>query len=427
MSMDRSALYSVLFSQQESFFEPKNLVSRESVSKILSLLKLKLPIVITGIRRCGKSSLMVLVREELKLNKKNCLFIDFSDERLINFDYSDFEKIESYLIENNYEGNVFLFVDEVQEVKHWEKWVNRLKEKHQMIITGSNSKLLSKEIASTLTGRSISLHLQPFGFKEFLQAKKVNMDNYLIDTKKQAVLRKSFAEYSKNGGFPKMVLSNDETILRELYENILYRDVVARLGKNLEKPVKELSASFLANPSSSVSSRRAADLTGVKNLLTIKKVLNAFENSFLYIFISKFDYSVRKQIKNPRKTYCSDNGFLTKLGFAFSDNEGKLLENIVAIELKRRSKDMYYFNDTRECDFVIKEGNKIVEAIQVTTKVANENEEREIGGLLGAMNKFNLKEGLILTNDQEEERKQENKKIILKPIWKWLLEKNNNL
>ncbi len=427
MSMDRSALYSILFSQQESFFEPKNLVSRESVSKILSLLKLKLPIVITGIRRCGKSSLMVLVREELKLNKKNCLFIDFSDERLINFDYSDFEKIESYLIENNYEGNVFLFIDEVQEVKHWEKWVNRLKEKHQMIITGSNSKLLSKEIASTLTGRSISLHLQPFGFKEFLQAKKVNMDNYLIDTKKQAVLRKSFAEYSKNGGFPKMVLSNDETILRELYENILYRDVIARLGKNLEKPVKELSASFLANPSGSVSSRRAADLTGVKNLLTIKKVLNAFENSFLYIFISKFDYSVRKQIKNPRKTYCSDNGFLTKLGFAFSDNEGKLLENIVAIELKRRSKDMYYFNDTRECDFVIKEGNKIVEAIQVTTKVANENEEREIGGLLGAMNKFNLKEGLILTNDQEEERKQENKKIILKPIWKWLLEKNNNL
>ncbi|MEI7961348.1 MAG: ATP-binding protein [archaeon] len=421
--MDRNTLYSVLYRQQESFFEPKNLVSRDAVSKVLALLKLKLPVVITGIRRCGKSSLMVLVRDELKLYKKNCIFVDFSDERLIDFDHNDFEKIESYLVENNYAKEVFFFIDEVQEVMHWEKWVNRLKEKHQILITGSNSKLLSKEIASTLTGRSTSLNLQPFGFKEFLFAKNTNLDNYLLDSKKQALIRRLFVEYSKNGGFPKMILSNDETILRELYENILYRDVVARLGKTLERPVKELSANFLANPSSAVSSRRASELTGVKNLLTIKKVLSEFENSFLYIFISKFDYSIRKQIQNPRKVYCSDNGFLTRLGFAFSDNEGKLLENIVAIELKRRLKETYYFSDSKECDFVIREGNKIVAAIQVTTKLSGENEERELLGLLGAMSAFNLNEGLILTNDQEEERQIENKKIILFPVWKWLLEK----
>jgi len=420
--MDRNSLYLLLSSQQNSFFSPQNLICREAVFKVVSLLKLRLPLIITGVRRCGKSSLMMLVRDELKLGKKECLFVDFSDERLINFEHNDFQKIEDYLVENKYSENSFLFIDEVQEAKHWEKWVNRLKEKHSIIITGSNSKLLSKEIASTLTGRSVNLHLEPFSFKEFLTAKKINTENYLLDSKKQALIRRAFMEYHKNGGFPKMVLSEDETILRELYDNILYRDVVARLGANFEKPVKELSAYFLSNPSGKISSRKAGGLMGITNLLSVKKVLNAFENSFLFLFLPKFDFSIKKQIQNPRKLYCIDNGFLTALGFRFSDNKGKMLENLVAVELKRRSKDTYYFSDTKECDFVIKEGNKIVEAIQVTWRLTHENRERETAGLIEAMDKFNLKKGTILTYDQKQEITAQNKKIAIKPAWQWLLE-----
>ena len=420
--MDRNSLYLVLSEQQKWFFSQQKLIQRESVSRIVPLLKLGMPIVITGVRRCGKSSLMMLVREELKLKEKECFFVDFSDERLIGFRHNDFQAIEDYLVENNYSEKSFLFLDEVQETRHWEKWVNRLKEKHSIIITGSNSKLLSKEIASTLTGRSINLHLEPFSFKEFLTAKKIGFENYLFDLKKQAVIRRSFTEYFKAGSFPKMILLEDEIILRELYDNILYRDVIARLGANFEKSVKELSAYFLSNPSGKISSRKAAELMGISNLLSVKKVLNAFENSFLFLFLPKFDFSVKKQIQNPKKLYCVDNGFLTALGFSFSSNQGKMLENLVAIELKRRSKDIYYSADAKECDFVARKGNKIVEAIQVSWKLASDNKEREINGLIEAMNKFKLKQGTIITNDQEEKITVQRKKIQVKPAWKWLLE-----
>lgn len=417
----------ILSSQQGGFFSSQNLIRREAVSNVVSLLKLKLPLIITGVRRCGKSSLMMLVMRELKLSRKKCLFVDFSDERLIDFEHDDFQKIEDFLAENKYSEKSFLFIDEVQEVKHWEKWVNRLKEKHPIIITGSNSRLLSKEIASTLTGRSINLHLEPFSFKEFLTAKKISTESYLLDSKKQALIRSGFVDYQNFGGFPKMVLSEDETILRELYDNILYRDVIARLGANFEKPVKELSAYFLSNPSGKISSRKAAEVMGITNLLSVKKVLNAFENSFLFLFLPKFDFSIKKQIQNPKKLYCIDNGFITALGFHFSDNEGKMLENLVAIELKRRSKETYYSSETKECDFVIKDGSKIVEAMQVAWKLTPENREREISGLIEAMKKFKLKKGTILTNDQEEEITSNGKKIVIKQVWKWLLENKQNL
>lgn len=424
--MDRDSLYALLAGQQNGFFSPQNLIEREIVSKVMDLLKLKLPIVVTGVRRCGKSSLMMLVRDRLKLSKTECLFVDFSDERFINFEPTDFQKIEDYLVENRYSENSFLFIDEVQEVKYWEKWVNRLKEKHPIIITGSNSKLLSKEIASTLTGRSINIHLEPFSFREFLTAKKFNAENYLFDSKKQSLIRKLFVNYYKIGGFPKMVLSEDETILRELYDNILYRDIIARLGSNFEKPVKELSVHFLSNPSEKISTRKASELMEITSLLSVKKILNNFENSFLFLFLSKFDFSIKKQIQNPKKIYCIDNGFLTALGFRFSNNEGKMLENLVAVELKRRSKNTYYFSDAKECDFVIKEGNKIVEAIQVTWKLSPENKEREITGLTNALEKFNLKKGIILTYDQKEEWVERGKTIIVKPVWQWLLEMEKN-
>jgi predicted AAA+ superfamily ATPase len=161
---------------------------------------------------------------------------------------------------------------------------------------------------------------------------------------------------------------------------------------------------------------------GIKNLLTVKKVINSFENSFLFLLLPKYDYSIKKQIQNPKKIYCIDNGFLTTMGFKFMDSEGKMLENLVAIELKRRSKEFYYSSDLQECDFVIREGSKITAALQVTWKLTNEDREREINGLAEAMDKFKLKEGLILTNDQEDEIKISGKKIVVKPVWKWLLE-----
>lgn len=162
-------------------------------------------------------------------------------------------------------------------------------------------------------------------------------------------------------------------------------------------------------------------MSKMKNIATVKSIVEAFESSFLFFFINKFDYSIKTQIQNPRKVYCIDNGFLVNMGFRLSEDKGKLVENLVAIELKRREKEIFYHSDKQECDFLIREGNKIKDAIQVTYEINEKNKEREMTGLIEALNKFKLKKGLIITFDQEEELKLNGKKIIIKPVWKWLL------
>jgi len=420
--MKREELYTIFFRQQKQLEEEKiELVKRELTKKAIETLALKMPIIITGVRRCGKSILLRLIKEELKLHEKDFFYINFNDDSLIDFTIEDFQKIIDFLEENNYSKNCLLLLDEIQEIDKWEKWIDRIKHTYPIFITGSNSRLSSKEISSTLTGRSVSLWLTPFNFTEFLSFKKVNLKDWKLDLKAQATIRREFREFLEIGGFPKRVVTGDKMIISELYDQILYRDIIKKFSKQ-EREIKELGLFFLSNPASSISSRSVSDITGIKNLSTIKNILNSFENSFLFFFLSKFDYAVKKQIQNPRKAYCIDNGFVTTIGFKFSEDRGKLLENLVAIELKRKNKEIYYFSEKKECDFLVKDGTKITEAIQVSDEINGKNRDREINGLVEALEKFKLKEGLILTYDQEEEIKEKGKTIVIKPVWKWLLE-----
>jgi uncharacterized protein len=419
--MEREKLYYVLFEQQKQIFKEKNLVQREKTKEILSFLNLKLPIIITGVRRCGKSTLLWIIKEKLKLNKKDALYINFNDERLINFSTQDFQKILDFLEEQEFKENCYLFLDEIQETKNWEKWVDRIKEQHPIFITGSNSRLLSKEISTVLTGRSLNIGLYPFSFGEFLSAREISLKDWKLDVKKQAELRKIFLEYLSFGGIPKVIIDNDKRLLAENYENILYRDIVKRFNKNLEKNIKEISVFLLSNVSKEVSLRSLSKTVQIKNISTLKSILDSFEKAFLFFFVNKFDYSVKKQIQNPRKVYCVDTGFVNEVGFRFSENKGRILKNIVLIELKRSSKEVFYYSDKNECDFVIREKTKIKQAIQVCYDFDENNKKREINGLIEAMEKFKLKKGLILTFDQEDEFKINNKKISIKPVWKWLL------
>ena len=218
-----------------------------------------------------------------------------------------------------------------------------------------------------------------------------------------------------------MVIFGQNIVIKELYENIIYRDIIGRFGR-LTKQIKEVSLYLLSNPSSLISLRAVSKMTDLKNISTIKSILDSFENSFLFFFINKFGYSVKSQIQNPRKVYCIDNGFLVNLGFRLSEDKGKLLENLVAIELKRRDKEIFYYSNKGECDFILRDKNKIIKALQVCHEINEQNKEREINGLMEALNKFNLKEGIILTYDQEKIFKIENKIIKVFPVWKWLLE-----
>ena len=420
--MERKDLYFVLFEQQKDFEQLKNLIDREETEKIIKLLSLKMPIVITGVRRCGKSSLLRLIKDKLDLKEKEYLYLNFNDERLINFDVEDFQKIMDFLEEHDSSKNCVLFIDEIQEAKAWEKWVDRIREKHKIFISGSNSKLLSKEISTILTGRSINISLFPFSFEEVLKFKNIDLKDWKLNLKIQSKIRKEFDKFIESGGFPQRIISGQDLIVSELYENILYRDIIGRFNKNLTKSIKEISLSLVSNVCSDVSLRNLSIMSGIKNISTVKKILDAFESAFLFFSTSKFDYSIKKQTQNPKKIYCIDNGFSTSLGFRFSQNKGNLLENFVAIELRRGGKEIYYHKEKSECDFVIKEKLKIGEAIQVCYDLNESNKKREFGGLLEAMKKFKLKKGLILTHEQDDELKINGKEIIIKPVWKWLLE-----
>ena len=421
--MKREDLYLIISEQQKDFEEEKPTIPRELTKTAINLVSLQIPIIITGVRRCGKSFLLKLIKQELKLKEKEYLYLNFNDERLVKFTIEDFQKITDFLNEQNYKEKCIIFVDEIQEITGWEKWIDRIKSKHTLFITGSNSKLLSREISTVLTGRSLNLSLTPFNFIEFLNARNIELKSWKLDLKEQSRLRSEFNSFLLSGGLPQRVISNNNIIIKELYENILYRDIIKRFGK-LTKQIKEISIYILSNPSSLLSLREISKMSKIKNISTIKSILDSFENAFFFFFISKFDYSIKKQIQNPRKVYCIDNGFLVNLGFRLSEDKGKLLENLVFIELKRREKEIFYYYEKNECDFVIRKGNKITEAIQVCYELNGNNKERELSGLVEAMNKFNLKEGLILTYDQDDELIINNKIIKVIPIWKWILEKS---
>jgi len=229
--MERQDLYTLLFAQQKDFNEENPTVKRELTKKILEIKPLEMPIIITGVRRCGKSFLLKLIKEELNLKQKEYLYINFNDERFSNFSIEDFQKIMDFINEHGYKEKCTLFIDEIQETDGWEKWIDRIKNKHAIFITGSNSKLLSKEISTTLTGRSINLGLTPFNFREFLEARKVRIGNWKLDLKEQSTLRNEFKLYLQTGGIPKRVISGQDIVVKELYENIFYMDIIERFGK----------------------------------------------------------------------------------------------------------------------------------------------------------------------------------------------------
>ena len=185
--MDREKLYYVLYEQQKEFDEKKDFMDREISEKIISLIRLKLPIIITGVRRSGKSTLLYILKNRLNLQTKEYFYLNFNDERLVDFSIEDFQKILDFIQENSFKEDCHLFIDEIQETKNWEKWIDRIKERHSIFITGSNSKLLSKEISTILTGRSLNLNLYPFSFKEFLKVKNINYKkNWKVDLKVQS-------------------------------------------------------------------------------------------------------------------------------------------------------------------------------------------------------------------------------------------------
>ncbi|MBW6462287.1 MAG: ATP-binding protein [DPANN group archaeon] len=418
--MNREELKQLLI-EQNQIKATENIIKRDLETTICNYEQDKFILIISGIRRCGKSTLMEDIRKKYHAQS---YYVNFDDERFINFNVDDFKIMHEVLIELYDEIDIFFF-DEIQNINGWERFVRRLHDADKKIyITGSNASMLSRELGTHLTGRNINFTLYPFSFKEFL-----NFKNYQVKTDKMITgidksnIKRYFNEFIEKGGFPEFVKTEKVEYLKALYENILYRDIITRYNLKNEKALKEIIYFISSNIGKEVSFNNLKNMTGLTSATTIKEYIEYMENSYLTFLVPRFDISLKKQIYANKKIYLIDTALANVLGFRTSRDYGRILENVVFLELKRRNKEIYYHKRKKECDFVIRDGRYITMAIQVTQNMDDENtKNREIDGLLDAMNSYDLNEGLILTEDEEKEIKINTKTITIKPIWKWLLE-----
>lgn len=414
--MEKNQLKQIIVEQKETFEKDMNIVPRTISKNAIDSPKIT---VITGIRRCGKSTLL----RQISKRYKDYNYINYEDERLLDFTYKDFNTLLEAFLELNPDANTFFF-DEIQNVKGWEKFCRRLfTEGYKLFITGSNANLLSSEIASSLTGRNIQIELYPFSFEEFLRYNNIETKS-IHTTKEKAQLSKHMEEYLSFGGFPEIVESKDYEELNQIYQDIIIKDLLVRLQIRDNKDFRELALYLLSNISGKISYNNLKNLLKFSNTSKVKNYIEYLVESYLFFTINKYDNSIKKQIRNEKKIYCIDQGVINSTAFKFSRDEGKILENAVFIELKRRKKEVYYEEEKTECDFLVKNGLKIIQAIQVCVSLSDEKtRQRKVKGLLNAMEKYGLKEGLLITKSNEEVIKADGKKVLVKPLWKFLLSK----
>jgi len=400
---------------------------------------------IIGPRRAGKTYLMYEVIKRLIRNgisKDNILYVNFEHERLRNLDANNLrEMLEVFYEFFKPKGKIYLFLDEIQKVKDWEVWLRRIYEskEYYIFISGSSSKLLSKEISTELRGRSIDFIVFPFSFKEFLKAKNFEIDESIRYSEKFGRLLNLLKEYLQFGGYPEVVLEKDEDIkikiLRSYFNAIFYADIAERFGiKNislldvfLKYCIKNSSKYFSAS-----KVYRFLKNAGYKcSKQTILNFLEYSKSAFFIFPFEIFSFSIKSSKQYPKKIYIVDNGIITSLYPELKESFGILMENAVAIELLRRSElskfDILYWkeygkSEGKEVDFLIKEGLEIKQLIQVTyASSKDEIERREIKSLIKASELLKCNNLLIITWGYEDEIKENSKVIKCVPLWKWLL------
>lgn len=382
----------------------------------------------TGVRRSGKSTLM---KQFIKHNIENSelpmsfLYVNFEEPKFAGMLSLEFvQKIyDAYMEIIKPEGTPYILFDEVQRVSGWERFVRGLHEKKEahVIVSGSTSSLLSHEFGSVLTGRWIGLKVYPLTFREFLEFKGLELEKKIDVLSKKLKIKQMLREYLEFGGFPLIALKKEKTeILARYFDDILTKDIAERHKIRKTEKLKALGKYYITNSSSLISYRRVAKFIGL-SLDTVERFSGYMKDAHLLYFVPKFSTSLKEQEVNPKKVYCIDGGLVSTVSFRFSDYIGKLYENIVFFSLLHSGKEIYYYKTRGECDFVVKEKEKITNLIQVSYQLL-ENKKREVTGLMEAMGALKIKKGLIITEDLEGSEKIKGKTIKYIPLWKWLLE-----
>ena len=404
--IQQSVLQKVIDSQKKKMFRLGTGLQREILPHIPILQSHAL--IVTGIRRCGKSTLLKQILETVDSKK---LFLSFEDPRLFNFEISDFEILDGIIENTNSET---LFFDEIQIIDGWEIFVRqKLDEGFRVVVTGSNASMLSRELGTKLTGRHISKELFPFSYREFLGFKRLQSDE------------KTLQKYMQTGGFPEYIKANHSDILTGLFHDILSRDIIVRHGIRDTRSLKNLAIYLVSNAGNLVTASKLQQPLNIKTAATVLEYFSFLEDAYLVSFMPKFSYSLKSRMINPRKIYVIDPGIINVASIAFTENKGRLLENLIYWELRRQGKELYYYNENKaECDFVVMQNEKLERVIQVCYELLPENRDREIRGLTEAMDFFKTDNGLIISFNQQDAFMYNGKRIEVLPAWQYLSKEN---
>lgn len=421
--MDKRQLEIILSDQAEELSLKKNL--RFCKRKEEDYIDLDSPQaqVVIGVRRSGKSTLCynALTRKGIKFG-----YINFDDERLINLTAQDLNDVLEVLYKINGDFK-YLFIDEIQNIPEWYLFVNRLlRRQMHVIITGSNAKLLSGELATHLTGRHHSITLYPFSFSEFCELNQVDVESQT--TTAIAARRNAFDKYMYEGGFPELkFIKNHREYIDELVNNILTRDIEQRFKVRYTSSFEQMAHHLLNITPAIVSDKTFGETFGIKSQHTVKNYISYLKQAYLILGLAKYSYKSKLRV-NGEKAYPIDVALMNKRENAFAgENLGWRLESIVYLELLRRYKnkgcDIYYFNDRYgECDFIVCEGRKAILAVQVSYDISSPaTKKREIAGLILAARKTNCKNLLLLTDNQYDNISQDGFNIVVMPVYDFAL------
>lgn len=399
---------------------------RPFYSYLIDAIEIKEVVIITGVRRSGKSTLMYQMINKLLSNgvePKQILFINFEDKKITESSLDDL--YFTYRKTLNPEKKAYIFLDEIHKRKGWESWVRKkydLKTKDKFVISGSCSYLLKKEYSTLLTGRNVTFEVFPLSFEEFLTFKGITIDKNLL--KKRIILEqtkiqieKSFDEYLNIGGFPEIFFKEELfkiKVLEQYFDDILYKDIIDRYILNTQK-TKDLALFLLTNFTGFISLRNIRKSLKI-SYDTIKDYISYFKEAYLFFTVDHFSYSFKEQKTKAAKVYCIDNGLRNAAAFKFSKDTGKLAENLILVELKRRGKDVYYWKNKGEVDFIIKEKDQSIHGINVSyTDLISAREKEALQEFQQTYKK--TKQLILITKDIEKEEAG----IKYIPLWKWLL------
>jgi predicted AAA+ superfamily ATPase len=392
----KSLLKEVAEAQKENLLKLNTGLKRHQLDKISELASHAL--IISGIRRCGKSTML---HQLLKEKYKDTYYLNFEDPRLYDFELNDFTRLDELIKEQEFE---VLFFDEIQVIGGWERYIRqKLDEGFKLVITGSNATLLSSELGTKLTGRHITKELFPFSWKEYCEFRALDFSE------------EALKEYMQIGGFPEYVKTEDDDILHQLFEDILVRDIAVRFGVRDVKTLQRLALYLVSNVGNLVTGNKLKTLFGIGATSTVMEYFSYLEQTWLMHFIPKFSYSVRKQSVNPRKVYAIDTGLINVNSKSFSGDFGRILENLVFLYLRRNFKEIYYFSEKGECDFVTFENGNVKEVLQVCYELNPDNLDRELNGLFEALSFFELEKGYIITQNQTDRFEKDGKVGMVVP------------